>query len=148
MSFLSFHWVHHACGCLLHSSPVEEEGISLTKDDPTSRAHQPPGPCAFASYGPQSSEQTSVLLWKQPLISERRLAVKLMKNGIITSTEMETVKTFFSVIDQACKCWVKDDSFLRPLPVSLSHQIDAFEVCGDPNLASVTVEILHNATHW
>lgn len=71
---------------------------TVTKDDSTSRAHKPPGPCAFAFYGPQGSEQTSVLLWKQPLISERRLAVKLMKKGIITNTESESVRSVFLLL--------------------------------------------------
>lgn len=65
--FLSFYCLLRACGCLLHTQPVEKEWHSstVTKDDSTSRAHKPPGPGAFASYGPQSSKQTSVLLWKK-----------------------------------------------------------------------------------
>lgn len=48
-SFLSFYWMHHASGCLLHSWLVEEEWhfSTVTKDDSTSRAHNPPWACCI-----------------------------------------------------------------------------------------------------
>lgn len=92
-------------------SQWRRNGISadLQKDDSTSRAHKPPGPGAFASCGPQSSKQTSVMLWKQPLISERRLAVKLMEKRDHYKHRKQNCEVCFPVIDQVLKCEVKDD---------------------------------------
>lgn len=63
---------------------------------------------------------------------------------IITNQESERVKSVFLLLIR-CKFEVKDDSFLQPLLVSLSHWIDAFQV-RDPNTASVTEKILHIMT--
>lgn len=62
--FPFFYLVQHACGCLLHLQLVEEEDISahLQKMTPQPGHTFPPGPWAFASYGPETSKQTSVIL--------------------------------------------------------------------------------------
>lgn len=63
-AFPFFHLVQHACGCLLHLQLVEEEDISahLQKMTPQPGHTIPLEPCAFASYDPETSKQTSVIL--------------------------------------------------------------------------------------
>lgn len=59
---MSSFWVHSTCGCLPHSILEEEEDVSAQT--------QQPGHTNLSGLFVLVSENTSVLVWEQPLISE------------------------------------------------------------------------------
>lgn len=73
---------------------------------------QAPQAWCISSYGPQSSEHTSVVLWKKTLISVQRLAVMLTEKKGCLQIQKGKLCSMFS--------WYwSDDSFLHPLLRSL-----------------------------